>query len=101
VVGVVCALTLLLVGFDHVIQDVHRAAPVIASQMDSADSNTSPDAPGKIGIDHCHGCVTVGTPVEGQTTLPIRFKTAYPAVTLGSLHPYSPIAETPPPIFEI
>jgi hypothetical protein len=103
VVGVLCVLAYLLVGFGHVIQDVHAAVPVIALQMDSNGSDDSPNAPGKIeiGIDHCHGCVTVGIPVEGETTLPSRIKTAYPAVTLVSLHPYSPIAETPPPIFTL
>jgi hypothetical protein len=103
VVAVVCALTYLLVGFSHAVQHVDAAVPVVALQMNSDGSDNSPSAPGKIGIgiDHCQGCVMVGIPVEGQTTLPGRIKTAYPAARLASLHPHSPIAETPPPISEI
>jgi hypothetical protein len=102
--AVACAFVFLLVGFCHSFQHANAGVPVVVSQQMLSDgSNNSPDAPCKaeIGIDHCQGCVTIGIPVEGQTTLPSRIKSAYPPARLVSLRPYSPIAETPPPIFEI
>lgn len=103
VVAIACALAFLLVGFSHAAQHVDAAGPAIASQMQGDASDNSPDAPGKIdiGIDHCHGCVMVAIPVAGETILPSRIKSVYPTARLTSLHPHSPIAETPPPIFEI
>ena len=102
-VAVACAFVFLLVGFCHSFQHANAGVPVVALQMQSDGSDNSPDAPGnvEIGIDHCHGCVIVGIPIEGQTTLPSRIKTAYPPARLVSLRPFSPIAETPPPIFQI
>jgi hypothetical protein len=102
-VAVACAFVFLLVGFCHSFQHANAGVPVVALQMQSDGSDNSPDAPVdvEIGIDHCHGCVIVGIPIEGQTTLPSRIKTAYPPARLVSLRPYSPIAETPPPIFQI
>jgi hypothetical protein len=103
VMAIACALAFLLAGFSHAVQHVDAAAPVIALQMHSDGSDNSLNDSGKIeiGIDHCHGCVTVAIPVAGEVILPGRVKTAYPAARLTSLHPHSPIAETPPPIFEI
>ena len=102
-VAVACALAFLLVGFFHAAQHVDAAGPAIALQMQSDGSDNSPDAPGQIdiGIDHCHGCVMVAMPVADETILPSRIKSVYPAARLVSSRPYSPIAETPPPIFEI
>ena len=102
-VAVACALAFLLVGFSHAAQHVDVAVPAIALQVQGDGVDNSPDAPGQIdiGIDHCHGCVMVAMRVADEAILPSRIKSVYRSARLVSLRPYSPIAETPPPIFEI
>src|SRR5262245_556361 len=95
-VAVICALAFLFVGFAHTAQHADAAVPSIALQTGSDHSDGSPDVPGT--VDHCHGCVMVAIPVVGAAALPSRIRTTYPTQTRGELHPYAPIAETPPPI---
>lgn len=103
-VAAACALAFLLIGFCHTLQHANAAVPSIALQATLSDgSDATPDIPGKIDIsaDHCHGCVMLAMPVVADATLLFRIKLVFPAARSAGLHPYFPIAETPPPIFTI
>lgn len=98
VVSIICALTFLAVGFAHAVH--HHAEP---SQVSVSSSDNAPDASKKPGasVEHCHGCSMIAIAVPTAPIILNCVATDPPVVGLDNNRPFTPVAETPPPIVSI
>jgi hypothetical protein len=101
-VAVVCAVAFLVVGFAHSLHHFDAAPASHSYQTASSPSDTSPETSKKpsLAVEHCHGCVMVAMEIAVQSAASM-LSPDRPAVGLDGIHPYPPVAETPPPIASI
>ncbi len=99
-VAVLCAAALLTVGFVHSIH--HFGGPISAGvlQADVGSSDDSPDTSNKapVAIEHCHGCSMIAMPVLPPSVVPKLIAADLSVRRFDEKRPYTPVAETPPPI---
>lgn len=102
-VAVVCAVALLTIGFAHSVHHFGGAASAVAMQTDVGSSDDSPDTSQKasLAIEHCHGCTMIAMAALAQPAVPTLIAADLPVRRFDENRPYTPVAETPPPISTI
>ena len=102
-VAVVCAVTLLAVGFAHSVHHLNAPVSIVAIQADTGILEDSPDISKKVAIavEHCFGCMTFIFANLVEQILPHRVPLKLPLRLVDEARPHPPIVEIRPPIATI
>jgi hypothetical protein len=99
-VAVVCAVTLLAIGFAHSVHHLNAPVSIIAVQVDTGTLEGSSDISQKatFALEHCFGCMTFIFANLVEQLLPHRVPLKLPLRLVDEARRCPPVVELRPPI---